>query len=278
MALAFPGLATAQITLYGKQDFLGRAITTDDAVANLRGSRLDDRASSVSVRGGTWQLCSEPNYRGTCVTAAPGDYPSLRALGLNNTISSVREVYRVANRPRPEPLRGVVLYDAPGFSGRSVAIDGTVESLDRFNDRARSVVVYDGEWELCEHARFRGGCTIVGPGRHASLGWIAGDVSSLRPVGGTVAYRLPDGDNSRVVLYEGSNFRGRSMVVDDELVSDMRDAGIADRASSARVEGGPWVLCSDPGFQGQCWSFGPGEYPVLPSALADNIASGRRDH
>jgi hypothetical protein len=271
VALACSGIAAAQITLYGREDFRGRSITADGEIPTLPGRRFDDRASSVSVRSGTWQLCSEPYYRGTCVTVTPGDYPSLRAAGLDASVASVREL--AWNEPR-RPQPPVVLYEGPDFTGPTLAIDGTAESLERFNDRARSLIVYDGQWELCQHDRFRGSCAVYGPGRHASLGRLAGDVSSLRPIDAVAV--VPPPAEARVVLYEGSNFRGRSMTLDENLVADMREAGFDDRASSLRVEGGRWVFCSNPNFQGQCWTFGPGEYPVLPSALADRVSSGRR--
>jgi hypothetical protein len=272
VALACAQLAAADITLYGQENFRGRSITIDDPIPDLRGSRLDDRASSVSVRGGAWLLCSEPHYAGACVTVTPGDYPSLRAAGLNNDVSSARMLNPPAERIAASPP--VVLYEGTGFSGRTLAIDGFAGSLDRFNDRARSMIVYDGQWELCEHDRFRGQCTVYGPGRHANLGRLAGDVSSLRPVEGYAS--RPPLDDPQVVLYEGTNFRGRSMAMNEEIVANMREAGFDERASSVRVDGGNWVLCSDPNFQGRCWTFGPGEYPTLPPALQDNVSSARR--
>ena len=94
-ACALPLAAGAQITLYGQEGMRGRAFTFEESVTNLEGSRMNDRASSVSVRNGNWQACSEPGYRGVCVTLQPGDYPSLRAIGLQNRISSIRDIGRV---------------------------------------------------------------------------------------------------------------------------------------------------------------------------------------
>jgi len=82
----------------------------------------------------------------------------------------------------------------------------------------------------------------------------------------------------RAVLYEASDFRGRSVMVDDNLVDNLQSSGFNDRASSLRVERGYWVFCSDAHFQGQCRTFGPGDYPNLPPGLNDRISSGRRIH
>ena len=250
----------------------GRSITVDAPIPDLRGSRLDDRASSVSVRGGTWQLCTEPHFTGACVTDTPGDYASLRGTGLNNSVSSARLL--AAPAERIAGTAPVVLFEGTQFSGRTLAVDGGASSLEHFNDRARSMIVYDGQWELCEHDRFRGQCTVYGPGRHANLGVLAGDLSSLRPIDAYAA--PPSAGPARVVLYEGTNFRGRALMMDQELVANMQQAGFDDRAASLRVERGDWVMCTDRNFQGRCWTFGPGDYPVLPDALQDNVSSARR--
>jgi hypothetical protein len=46
----------------------------------------------VIVGGGKWQLCSDANFRGYCVTLDPGEYPSLRSMNLNDKVSSVQEL------------------------------------------------------------------------------------------------------------------------------------------------------------------------------------------
>ena len=48
------------------------------------------------------------------------------------------------------------------------------------------------------------------------------------------------------------------------------------RASSLLVDRGYWIFCSDANFGGECRTFGPGEYPVLPRELDNRISSGRR--
>ena len=36
------------------------------------------------------------------------------------------------------------------------------------------------------------------------------------------------------------------------------------------------MFCSDANFQGECRTFGPGDYPTLPYELNNRISSGRR--
>ena len=44
---------------------------------------------------------------------------------------------------------------------------------------------------------------------------------------------------------------------------NLGNTGFNDRAQSMRVERGYWIFCSDAGFQGDCRTFGPGNYPTL---------------
>ena len=47
------------------------------------------------------------------------------------------------------------------------------------------------------------------------------------------------------------------------------------RASSMRVERGYWMFCTDANFNGECRTFGPGDYPQL-GWFSNRISSGRR--
>lgn len=273
LAIAAAGHAAAEVTLYGREDFRGRAITVEAVTPSLEGTTFGDRASSAQVRRGPWQLCSEPNFRGDCMTLQPGDYPSLAAIGLNNRVSSLREVGAAG----PRPPRGVVLFEGRDFSGRRLRVDEAVDNLGGFNDRAQSAIVYDGEWEFCEHMRYAGGCAAFSPGEYRDLGRLGGELSSLRPAGGSLPGQ-PPGGGVRAVLYTGPDFRGQPFVIANNVVRNLAREGFNDRASSLRVERGYWLFCSDADFEGVCRTFGPGDYARLPAGLDDRISSGRRIH
>lgn len=51
---------------------------------------FNDRASSVVVERGQWEVCEDANFRGQCMVLRRGSYETLRGMGLNNRISSVR--------------------------------------------------------------------------------------------------------------------------------------------------------------------------------------------
>jgi len=288
--------ASAQdIVLYQGENFSGQRFSSNESVSDLARVGFNDRASSVTIRGGSWQLCSDSYYRGQCATLRAGDYPSLGAMGLANAVSSIREVGWQGGGPGPWPGPGptpgpvpggsVVLFDSPGMTGRSLNVNGAIPNLDGsgFNDRAQSAIIHSGMWQFCADADYQGSCEGLGPGQWSNLGGVTGRVSSLRPVpgGGGGGGPAPGpgggwgGGRTRVVLYEGSNFQGRSFTVNEDVVMNLGTTGFNDRVASMRVERGYWMFCTDASFMGDCRTFGPGDYPTL-SWFANRISSGRR--
>jgi hypothetical protein len=93
VGLAIAAAATqvfAQVRVFEHDKFRGRSFTADHSIPDFSQFGFNDRASSVIVRSGTWQLCSDGNFGGRCVELKPGRYPSLNAMGLNDRVSSIR--------------------------------------------------------------------------------------------------------------------------------------------------------------------------------------------
>lgn len=289
-AASVPALA-ADITFFEREGFGGRSFSANQTIPNFADIGFNDRASSVIVRSGSWQLCSDAYFRGRCLTVNPGEYPNLRSLQLENQVSSARELEWVGGGGRPPGGGGgaVQLFDSVGFGGRSFPINGVVTNFSDvgFNDRAQSMIVHDGTWQVCENADFRGACINFGPGRYPSLAQFGGRISSIRPIagGGSADPVAPPwgtgpgwGTGTRAILYEGPNLTGRTFVINNEVATNLANTGFNDRAASMRVEAGYWVFCSDANFGGECMTFGPGDYPTLPGGLTYRISSGRRIH
>ncbi|HVO86966.1 MAG TPA: beta/gamma crystallin-related protein [Casimicrobiaceae bacterium] len=129
VGLAMATHAAAQVTLYEDEGFHGRRFSTDRPVWNFDRSDFNDRASSLVVNGGRWEVCEDARFEGRCVTVGPGEYPSLRRMGLNDRISSVRPVndrvgaydqprYAVSDEYRARPNER--LFDVPVVSVRAV--------------------------------------------------------------------------------------------------------------------------------------------------------------
>lgn len=98
--------ASAQITFYEGEGFRGRAFTTDQNVPDFRGSGFNDRASSAVVDNGRWEACEAVAFGGRCVVLREGAYDSLTRMGINDRVSSVRQVSgrEHYNNEAPEPL------------------------------------------------------------------------------------------------------------------------------------------------------------------------------
>lgn len=89
-ALLTAGHAMAQVTFYEGQGFRGRSFSTENHVVDLGRSGFNDRANSVVVDRGRWEVCEDPGFRGRCVVLRRGSYESLERMGLSSQVSSVR--------------------------------------------------------------------------------------------------------------------------------------------------------------------------------------------
>ncbi|HSC66008.1 MAG TPA: beta/gamma crystallin-related protein [Caldimonas sp.] len=91
-AVAFAAHASAQITFYEGEGFRGRTFQTNGEVGNFARVGFNDRASSVVVDRGRWEVCEDARFQGRCVVLRRGSYDTLSGMGMENRISSVRRV------------------------------------------------------------------------------------------------------------------------------------------------------------------------------------------
>jgi hypothetical protein len=196
LALVASAQAQAEIVLYEKDNYVGRQVRQYIQEANFDRLGFDDKASSVVVRSGNWQLCADADFRGQCITLNAGSYPSLRQLGMNDRISSVRP----ANGNQDNNSWGggwggsnaaVSLYERTDYGGRTVDLQGSADLAGLgFSDKASSIIVRSGRWDFCSDADFRGRCTTLGPGSYGNLRSVGlnDDIASFRPSGGGTVY------------------------------------------------------------------------------------------
>jgi uncharacterized protein YcfJ len=111
LVVAVATQAAAQVTFYEGERFEGRSFTTQRQVGNFERYGFNDRASSVIVRGDRWEVCEDIRFNGRCAVLREGRYPSLAAMGLNDRVSSVRNLGRSA-RIDDERYGPVPVYDA----------------------------------------------------------------------------------------------------------------------------------------------------------------------
>ncbi|MEM0986387.1 MAG: beta/gamma crystallin-related protein [Pseudomonadota bacterium] len=87
----------APVVLFADPDGRGRALPIFGAEPRFRPLRFDDIVSSIDVRSGVWEVCSDPYFQGRCEIVS-GFEPRTRVFGLNDNISSIRPVER--RRPK----------------------------------------------------------------------------------------------------------------------------------------------------------------------------------
>jgi hypothetical protein len=189
-----------EMTLFSDSNFRGNHVTLQRDTPDLREFGFNDRASSIVIRSGVWQLCQDGGFRGRCIELGPGEYRQLP--DFNDAVSSAREIerrgpdrdarrderrdgYRGGDRGERGDERGdVLLFDGPRFEGAQIALTHDEHALNDigFNDRAASLIIRTGRWEFCEHADYRGQCIVYGPGRYPFLEQMNNRISSLRRV------------------------------------------------------------------------------------------------
>ena len=151
------------ITVYEDPDFRGDSVTFRNDVPDLRREGLNDRISSLEVDGNqAWEVCRDVNFAGGC-RVFQGSIENLRSEGWNDRISSMRPAGYARNNNtgfggifgsrRGNTNNGqsrLVFYDRTNFRGDARDMVNGSSNLGSIGDRARSVQVYGGTWELCD--------------------------------------------------------------------------------------------------------------------------------
>ncbi|MES2149041.1 MAG: beta/gamma crystallin-related protein [Pseudomonadota bacterium] len=276
-----------ELTLYGRQDFGGREVTLREATPELRAIGFNDRASSLIVRSGRWEVCEHTEFRGSCAIFERGEYRTLKRF--NDIISSVREVGTGLDRRswrRDSGPHGMIeLFALGALGGNSTRLVGDVSDLVQigFNNRAVSVLVEEGTWQLCSDSGYHGDCRILERGRYDDLGReLAGKVSSARllpegslrvppPIERSPRPLRPEGE---VELFSSPDFSGVRVPVTRDSRT-LRELDFNDRIGSIIVHAGRWEFCEHADYRGQCVIYGPGRYTHLGS-MNNAISSLRR--
>jgi len=293
-----------EVTLFSGEGLRGRELNLRDGTTNLTQMGFNDRAESMVIYSGRWEICEHADFRGQCRVFEPGEYHSLSELG--NNVSSLREVawgrrgddrreerreerrfdHGGNGQPGMTMAAPVILFGGAGMRGRSLPLHTDVANLTElgFNDQAESMTIQQGNWEFCEHENFRGKCRVFGPGQydHLERGFHR-SITAVRMVrgggggggggnghGGDGGYGRRDG----VELFDANGFGGQRIALRDE-VRNLNEVSFNDRAGSLIVYRGQWEFCEHADFRGQCYTYGPGRYDRL-GRLHHQISSIRR--
>jgi len=97
-AIARNAAQSSDIELFARDDYGGARHLVEMSQSDLPPQLMRSQAESVVIAKGKWELCSEPQFRGKCVTLGPGKYASLQMYGLAEGAGSVRR----AAEPPPQ--------------------------------------------------------------------------------------------------------------------------------------------------------------------------------
>ena len=87
-------------TFYVQDGFGGRSVTVDRPIRSFREFDMNDKVSSIRLRGGPWLVCVDDDFRGRC-QVINRSIDRLDRIGMDDAISSAR------------PMRGGDTYRDP---------------------------------------------------------------------------------------------------------------------------------------------------------------------
>jgi hypothetical protein len=162
----------SSIVFFDRTNFRGNSANYNAAVA-----RLNNRAQSVRIQGGPWELCDGRNFTGRCITLR-SSASDLSRFNLNNGAISARPAGRSgAGVPSNWSL---VLFDRTDFRGNAAKFSAQASNINR---PVRSVTIGRGVWELCDGRDFRGRCVTLDRSVSDMGPWdVSLRISSLRPL------------------------------------------------------------------------------------------------
>ncbi len=177
------------LTLFDGQNFRGRSYVTRGEVRNLADAGFNDMAVSIRVGGGRWQVCTDRDFGGQCLTLDRDN--SQLAPNFVRQISSIRRLSQGGGSPGGGYPGGgyqnqtptLTLFDDQNLRGRSHATQREIRNLVDvgFNDMAVSIRVDGGRWEVCTDKDFRGQCMILDRNSNQLATNFARQISSVRP-------------------------------------------------------------------------------------------------
>jgi hypothetical protein len=233
----------AEITLFVGTGNSGRSQTFRSDQRNLSSYNFSDKAQSILINGGQWELCQDSRYRARCEVFSPGQY-NLKALGWGTRISSLRQVRSGTDT--------ITLYSKTNFKGYSRTYARKMDKLKNYGfiNKTASLKITGGVWKVCTNSGMSGRCEIVDR-----------DYSELQSIG--MSYRIAavgpqnerigtyNPDSGQIVLFEERGYRGTKVTIRGE-VSDLRRSGFSDRTSSIQLQNGQWEVCENAFFSGRC--------------------------
>lgn len=152
---------TDTITLYSEPNFQGYSRTYAGKMDKLKNYGFLNKTASLKITGGIWKVCTNSGMSGRC-ELVDRDYAGLQSIGMSYKIAAVGPQSERIGTYNPDSGQ-IVLFEERRQRGTRVTISGEVSDLRRsgFSDRASSIQLQGGQWEVCENAFFGGRCEII---------------------------------------------------------------------------------------------------------------------
>ncbi|MEZ5946097.1 MAG: beta/gamma crystallin-related protein [Hyphomonas sp.] len=231
------------IILYAGENFTGEPREIYDPIYALPDLAFNDRARSVAVLAGQWEVCEHSDFTGRCVFLRY-DVQDLGWFGLERRVSSVRPIFEYT-----EAEHGLMF--TRDRNGYIRYIDNQQYGADRYSygygvSSGISVYHYGYSPDYVRYGYYdpRLGYDPYGFGWHGAYG--SHYDRRVQPLRGH--YGARDG---AVTLYVDSYGRGPSFGL-NRAIPDLSQYRFNDNVSSIYIRSGTWEICEHSNFRGRC--------------------------